>query len=251
MPRLNNLKNKTILITGANRGIGKAYVEEFLKAGARKIYVGTRDLDAVADMVASHPEKLVPLLLDVTNGDHVRAAADKATDVEVLVNNAGVASFGPLSSADIIKNARVEMEVNYFAPLALSHVFAPILKQNGGGLIVIVSSIAAHVAFPDLGTYCASKAAVHSLLKSIRMEYAQQGTRVLGVYPGPVDTSMAENIDAPKETPQMIALRTISAIEEGVQDLFPDDVSLSLYKDITSSPKAVEEQMQDMYDSAA
>lgn len=242
-----DFSDSTILITGANRGIGKAYVEAFLRANARKIYLGVRDKKSVSDMVAGNPEKLVPLELDVTNHSQIDAAAKIAIDVTILVNNAGILFFNSLQSADSIKQAHAEMEVNYFGPLALTRAFAPILKANGGGAIVTVSSIAGHLSFPGLPTYCASKAAAHSLVMAARMELANQNTLVIGVYPGPIDTDMAKDVPMEKYPPSQVADATINAIVNRIEDVFPDDFSKQMYDNVKKSPKDVEAQMLDMY----
>ncbi len=244
------VKNATVLITGANRGIGKAYVEEFLKAGAKRIYLGVRDINSVSDIVAKNPNILIPLTLDVTNQADIDNAVKVAKDVTIIVNNAGVLVLGETFGDDAVKNARYEMEVNYFAPIAIIHAFSSILKTNGGGTIATVASIASHVAFPGLGTYSASKAAVDSIIKSARMELAAQGTQIIGIYPGPIDTDMAKGIDMEKETPNAVALRTIDAIENNIEDVFPDATSQELWNGVKADPKAIEASMQAMYQAA-
>lgn len=242
------IQDSIILVTGANRGIGKAYVEEFLKAGAKKIYMGVRNLGSVADLMAEHPGRLVALPLDVTKAEDIRNAAETAKDITILVNNAGALSGGGLTGDQDMENARLEMEVNYFGLLSLMQVFAPVLKANGGGQIVNLSSIAGLVSFPGLPTYSASKAAVHFITQSARTILAAQGTKVLGVYPGPIDTDMAKDIDLPKDTPQHVAERTVKAIEEGAEDLLPDSFAEDMYEQYLTDPKAMEGQMQVMYE---
>ncbi len=245
---MTNIKDSVVLITGANRGIGKAYVEEFLKAGAAKIYLGVRDLDSVAEMAAQDPDKLIPLKLDVTDALDIQNAAKAAGDTTILVNNAGILFFDDLTSEDAAKNARAEMEVNYIGPLLLTQAFAPILKQNGGGTIITLSSIVGHVSMPALTTYCASKYAVQSLILNSRAQLASQGTRVMGVYPGPIDTDMAADLEMDKFPPQQVAQETIKAIENGSDDVFPDDFSKATYEAFRTDPKAVEAQMRESYE---
>lgn len=241
------VKDSIVLVTGANRGIGKAYVEEFLKAGARKIYLGVRDPKSVAEIVAKNPDKLVPLKLDVTNANDIKNAAQSAKDVTILVNNAGVLHFGGLLEARQLDNARHEMEVNYFGPLAMIGAFAPILKKNGGGAIAIVSSIAGHVVFPGFSTYCASKFAASALIVAARAELSLQGTRVIGVYPGPIDTDMAKDIPMDKFPPSQVAQRTIKAIESGQEDVFTDAFSEDLYAAHRKDPKEVERSQREAF----
>ncbi len=133
-----NVKDQVILVTGANRGIGKAYVEEFLKAGAKKIYLGVRDPEKARSLAAKDPDKLEIIRLDVANSADIKTAIQTAKDVNIIISNAGVLMGGNLRDKNIEDHARWEMEVNYFGPLALIQAFAPILKANGGGAIVAV-----------------------------------------------------------------------------------------------------------------
>ncbi len=242
-----NVKDKVILVTGANRGIGKGYVEEFLKAGAKKIYLGVRNPEAAKAVAAKDIQKLHILKLDITNPGDIHAAARIAKDVNIIVSNAGVLEGGSLKDGGIVENARKEMEVNYFGPLALIHAFAPVLKANGGGIFVAVSSIAGLMPFPTIPTYSASKAAMHFLIMEARMELADQGTKVFGVYPGPVDTDMAKGFHFAKVTPNHVALETIKAIQSGTEDVLPDPYALEHYGIYKKDPKAAERKMQDEY----
>lgn len=248
---MTQIKNSIVLITGANRGIGKAYAEELRKAGAKKIYLGVRNPASVKDMVAAYPDIYVPLTLDVTKNSEIKAAAQKAGDVQILINNAGIALMDDLSTPTAAENARAEFEVNYIGPLLMTQAFAPVLKKNGGGVLVTVSSIAGHVAFPMFTTYCASKFAAHSLILSSRAQLAAQGTRVIGVYPGPIDTDMAKDVPMDKVPPADVALATIKAIESGAEDVFPDPMAQGLYSALRADPKAVEKQMLDSVQEAA
>lgn len=234
------VKDSVVLITGANRGIGKAYVEEFLKAGAKKIYLGVRDLKTVSDMATKNPEKLIPLKLDVTDLTDIQKAAQTAKDVTILINNAGVATIAGLLDKSTLENARKEMDVNYFGPLALTRAFAPILKSNGGGTIATVSSIAGHVAFPGFWTYSASKFAAHALIIAMRTELSLQGTQVIGVYPGPIDTDMAKDVPMDKFPPSQVAQRTIKAIESEQEDVLTDQFAEEMYAALRKDPKQVE-----------
>ncbi len=238
---------KTVaLVTGANRGIGKAFVETLRNAGVKKIYAAARDVASLAELTAGDSGRTVALELDVTDAKQVRAAAKQAQDVTLLVNNAGVAFFRGFISADDIEGARREMDVNYFGTLEMSRVFAPILKSNGGGAVINLASIASHVNFPILGPYSASKAAVHSLTQGIRAELSSQGTQVIGVYPGPVDTDMAKDFDAPKVPPAQIAEAALKALAEGTEDVYPDPMAVELHGNLLHDPKAVEKHVGEM-----
>ncbi|MCC7305038.1 MAG: SDR family oxidoreductase [Alphaproteobacteria bacterium] len=234
------VKDSVVLVTGANLWIGKAYVEEFLKAVAKKIYVSARHLKSIENLVKQAPDKLIPLKLDVTSASDIKDAAQKAQDVTILVNNAGVAHMGSLFDLGQFDYARSEMEVNYFGPLHLIRSFAPILKKNGGGTIATVSSIAGHVAFPGFPTYSASKFAAHALIIAARTELSSQGIKVIGVYPGPIDTDMAKDVPMEKFPPSQVAQRTIAAIEKGLEDVFTDKYSEDTYAALRKDPKEVE-----------
>ncbi len=238
------VRDSIVLITGANRGIGKAFAEEFLKAGAKKIYLGVRHLKSVSDFAATD-SRYVPLELDVTNPEHIQAAAKKAKDVTILINNAGVLHGGRLQDSDCLNNARHEMEVNYFGPLAMIQAFTPVLAKNGGGMIANMSSIAGLVAFPGIPTYCTSKAATHFLTLESRMELAPWNINVLGIYPGPVDTDMARPFDMPKVTPNHVAKEAIKAIEAEEDMLLPDPYSKEIYALHLKDPKLAAQKVQE------
>lgn len=240
------IKGNVALVTGANRGIGRAIVEELLARGAEKVYAGARKPEALADLSDRYGDRVVALELDVTDAGQVRAAVEQATDIGLLVNNAGVAVGGGLTDEGIVDAARQEMEVNYFAPLRLLQGFAPILGQNGGGAVVTVSSIAGLSSFPFYPTYSASKAAAHSLTQAARALLAAQNTKVHGVYPGPVDTDMSKDIDMDKASPSDVADAILDGVEAGAADIFPDSFAEGFGLQFQSSPKASEEQLAAM-----
>ncbi|MCH9649724.1 MAG: SDR family oxidoreductase [Deltaproteobacteria bacterium] len=244
------IANNVALITGANRGIGRAIAEALLERGAAKIYATARNLDSLKDLTQSYGDRVVAIELDVTKEEQVAAAAQQAQDVGLLINNAGVVVGGGLDEMDIVSAARQEMEVNYFATLRLVQQFSSTLKANGGGAIVNISSIAGLTNFPFYPTYSASKAAVHSLTQAGRALLASQGTVVYGVYPGPVDTDMARDIEMDKETPEAVAKAILDGLEAGVTDIFPDAFAEGFGQQFHLSPKASEEQLAAMLAAA-
>ncbi len=243
---MSRIEGKTALVTGANRGIGEAFVQSLLAAGVTKIYASARRPDTLDQIVKDAGGKVVAVTLDVTDKTSIEAAARQIKDVDILINNAGVAGFQGILSAPDDSAARNEMEVNYFGVFDTIRAFAPVLAANGGGTIINISSIASHVNFPVLGSYSASKAAAHSLTQSVRAELASQGTTVVGVYPGPVDTDLAKPFPAEKTDPRVLADAILRAVEEGQEDVFPDPVAQGTYDNILADPKAVEREVGQM-----
>jgi len=244
------IENTIALVTGTNRGIGRALVAALVNKGARKVYAGVRDIDALLsadpDFLESFKGKVELVSLDITKKNQVDLAAQKAHDTNLLINNAGIANYSGFIAAADLSSARQEMEVNYFATLAMIRAFAPLLKKNGGGAIVNILSVASLVNFPFLGTYSASKAALFSLTQGVRAELAGQSTTVTGVFPGPIDTDMAKGIEMDKASPGEIALGTLNAVENGQEDVFIDQMAVQFHKDFLSDAKSVERQIGEM-----
>jgi NAD(P)-dependent dehydrogenase (short-subunit alcohol dehydrogenase family) len=231
------------LVTGANRGIGRALTEALLARGARKVYAAARRLETLRPL---GDERIEPLQLDVTNPDQVRAAADAVPDVELLFNNAGALIARGMSDSHVITQARHEMEVNYFGPLRLVQQLAPTLACNGGGAIVNIGSAAGLTSVPFFPTYSASKAALHSLTQAARVLLAAQGTAVFGVYAGPVDTDMTRDLTLPKTSPRDVAFAILDGVEAGQEDIFPDPFAVDFGRQFEYSPKTSERQMAAM-----
>jgi NAD(P)-dependent dehydrogenase (short-subunit alcohol dehydrogenase family) len=240
------IEGSVALVTGANRGIGKAIVEALRDNGATRIYATARNVDSLVTLVATDPDRIVPLALDVTDSKAVHAVAKEATDVSLLVNNAGVAHFTGFMNTDDAIAAQTDMNVNYFGTLSMIRAFAPHLKTNGGGAIVNIASIASLVNFPMLGSYSASKAANHSLTQGVRGELKAQDTLVIGVYPGPVDTDMVRDVDMPKVPPSQVASAILEAVTNGTEDVFPDETAANLHAGLLSDPKGTEQQVGTM-----
>lgn len=231
------------LVTGANRGIGRALTEALLARGVKKIYATARNPESLR---ALRDERVVVLQLDVTDADQIRAAAEAASDVELVFNNAGVVLATGIADATIVDQARREMDVNYFGPLQLLQRLAPTLARNGGGAIVNIGSAAGLTSVPFFPTYSASKAALHSLTQAARVLLAAQGTSIFGVYAGPVDTDMARDVALPKASPRDVAFAILDGIEAGQEDIFPDPFAVDFGRQFESSPKASERQLAAM-----
>jgi NAD(P)-dependent dehydrogenase (short-subunit alcohol dehydrogenase family) len=237
-----NIQGSIAFVTGANRGIGKADVEALVKGGASRIYATARSIESLKDIVAIAPDRIIPIALDITNPEQVIEAATKAQDVTLLINNAGVLGAGGLFVENSIETAQWEMNTNYFGTLSMVRAFAPILKSNGGGTIVNILSVVSVANAPVFSSYSASKAALNSLTQGIRAELASQGTQVIGVFPGPVDTDMAEAVPMDKVAPSEVANLILQAIEKGIEDVYPDPVSQGVFSEIQAPLKAVEKQ---------
>ncbi len=237
------IEGAVALVTGANRGIGRALTEALLTRGVRKVYATARNPEALRDLLG---ERLVSLRLDVTDADQIRAAGEAASDVELVFNNAGVAIAGGIADSAVIDQARREMEVNYFGPLQLLQRLAPSLARNRGGAVVNIGSAAGLTNIPFLPTYSASKAALHSLTQAARILLEPQGTSVFGVYAGPVDTDMIRDLALPKTSPRDVAFAILDGIEAGQEDIFPDPFALDFGRRFQSSPKASERQIAAM-----
>ncbi|MEL7452034.1 MAG: SDR family NAD(P)-dependent oxidoreductase [Pseudomonadota bacterium] len=213
------------LITGSNRGLGAAFIDELFERGAEKIYAGARDPDNLADAVVRHGDKLIPLQLDVTQPDQIQAAVDQCSDVNILVSNAAITCIKPILSEPTIDDFRETMEINYFGPLQLIRGFAPVLARNGGGGIMQVVSMAGLLCATAATAYSASKAACAMLCQGVMAETEEQGTLVSISYPGFFDTRMADGFDVPKPTPRQIARNTVDGFENGQTAVFPDTFS--------------------------
>lgn len=235
-----NINNAVIFITGANRGIGRAITEEALARGAKKVYAAARDVSTLDELAEAHPDRIVPVRLDVTNSEQIREAAAQAPDVQVIVNNAGVATYSGFVYEHDQDGARREIETNYFAPLNVTRAFAPSLIDNGNGAVVMLISVSGLTSFPQVATYSASKAAAHSLTQGLRAELNPQGVSVFGVYPGPIDTDMSSGLDMQKETPRNAAVRIFDQMENGADDITTDAIADEFVANLRTDAKAVE-----------
>jgi NAD(P)-dependent dehydrogenase (short-subunit alcohol dehydrogenase family) len=213
--RTTTIKDSSVLVTGANRGIGRALVEEALRRGARRVYAGTRQTLALSD------ERLTPLTLDVTDPEQIREAVANVDALDVLVNNAGIALFDDLSDPSVLEQ---HLAVNLFGPYGVIRAFLPKLTESHGAIVNNVSMMAL-APFPVTPAYAVSKAAAFNLTQSLRALLAGRGVRVHAALTGPTDTDMTRGFEIPKATPESVARAIFDGVERGEDDIFPDPMS--------------------------
>jgi NAD(P)-dependent dehydrogenase (short-subunit alcohol dehydrogenase family) len=241
-----DINGSVAIVTGANRGIGAAFVRVFLGAGARKVYAGSRDPAAAAALAAEFPGRCEVVELDVTDEAEVAGAALRCPDVSIVVNNAGLFTNRLLIGAPDMTGARDEMAVNYFGTLAMCRAFAPVLAKNGGGAILNVLSAAAIVNVPNMGGYPPSKAAARSLSAAVRAELADQGTQVTALIVGSVDTRMASHVAGAKEDPEDIARAALKALKHGIDEMDTDRMAMEMRAALALDPKGTERRLARM-----
>jgi NAD(P)-dependent dehydrogenase (short-subunit alcohol dehydrogenase family) len=227
------IADRAVLVTGANRGIGQALVEEALRRGAKRVYAGTR-------RPFSHLDKRVtPLTLDVTNAEQTQGAVESVESLDILINNAGLALFDDLSDRAALER---HLAVNLFGTYGVTQAFLPLLTRNRGAIINVLS-VTALAALPIIPAYSISKAAAFSLSQSLRALLAGRGVRVHAVLAGPVDTDMSRGFDVPKASPESVARAIFDGVEKGEEDIFPDPMSESMAENWRSGAvKATERQ---------
>jgi NAD(P)-dependent dehydrogenase (short-subunit alcohol dehydrogenase family) len=222
------IEDATVLVTGANRGLGLAFTRELLTRGARKVYAGARDPATITQ------PGVQPLRLDVTNLDEVAAAARLASDVTLVINNAGIAQPGGFLASDSEEVTRRIFETNFFAMLRMSKTFSPILKANGGGGLLNVLSVVSWVS-GAMAAYSASKSAAWSLTNALRIELVAQKTQVLALHMGFVDTDLASRFDAPKSSAEEIAKRALDGLESGLDEVLADERTVQVKQGLTAA----------------
>jgi NAD(P)-dependent dehydrogenase (short-subunit alcohol dehydrogenase family) len=210
------IENSVVLVTGANRGIGLAFTRALLARGARKVYAAARNSESV-DLPG-----VEALPLDVTKSDEIAAAVNRASDVTLVINNAGIAQPGGFLAQDSDAVARRIFETNFFGMLNMSRAFAPVLKANGGGALLNVLSVASWLNGGELAAYSASKSAAWSLTNALRHELAAQKTQVLGLHMAYVDTDLTRGLDVQKSSAEDIVQRALDGLETGADEVLAD-----------------------------
>jgi len=213
-----SITDKTVLITGANRGIGQALVSEALARGARRVYAGTRQ-------PMTHPDpRVTPLTLDVTDAAQIQTAAGQVGSLDLLINNAGIALYDDLTDRGLLER---HLAVNLFGTYGVTQAFLPELTRSGGAIVNNVSLMAL-APFPVTPAYAISKAAAFNLTQSLRALLAGRGVRVHAVLTGPTDTAMTQGFAIPKASPESVARAIFDALDRGEEDIFPDPMSASV-----------------------
>lgn len=238
------IQGTTALVTGANRGIGKAFTDALLERGAAKVYAAARDVATITD------PHVVPIQLDVTDFERVAAVARELDDVELVVNNAGVGHTGfPLEAS--LENARAQLETNYLSLIANMQAFAPVLARNGGGAFINMLSVVSWIASPRLATYSASKSAAWSFTNAARIELKQQNTQVVAVHVGFVDTDLTAGLDAPKVPAAAVANAALDALQAGEREAVVDDVSRAVKAGLSDDQNTLYPQVEQEFAATA
>jgi NAD(P)-dependent dehydrogenase (short-subunit alcohol dehydrogenase family) len=237
--------DEVVLVTGANRGLGRALLEASLSAGARRVYAGARDPGQLESLVARNAGRVVPLAIDITSAGSLAAAAHSAPDVSLLINNAGVlASYNLLSSsAEAIAQ---DFTTNFFGTLAATKAFLPALERagaKGNAALVNVLSVVSLANMPALGAYSASKAAASSITQALRCDLSKLNIGVHGVFAGAIDTDMVRAMTMAKTSPAAVARAIIEGVEHGEEDIFPDPMAQGAFATWRRDPKELERQL--------
>jgi NAD(P)-dependent dehydrogenase (short-subunit alcohol dehydrogenase family) len=230
-----NIEGRTLLVTGASRGLGRTLTLAFLEAGARQVFAGARKESDLARLAS---DRITPIKLDVTSHDDVNATKQLGA-IDILINNAGVASYGNPVAMNF-DDATREMDVNYFGALRMTRALAPQMLERGEGMIVNIATAFAKVNLPLVGTYCASKAALLSLGQALRAYLKDKGVHVMTVMPTTIDTDMAKGADVPKMSPQFVAREILRHIREESIDPPIGEEAVGIIAQLKSDPAMLE-----------
>jgi len=240
---METLKDKVILITGANRGIGKSLVKAALEKGARRIYATVRDINKMPDFA---DERVIALELDITNNAQISKVIEKTKDVQILINNAGSCNPGNILQGEI-SDMEYDMKTNYYGTINMMRAFAQILENNAPSKIVNIVSIVAYSPLPSIAGYSASKAALFSATLSARIELAKKGINVQMANPGAIDTDMNKNSDWEMPAPDGVAKILLDKVEAGELDIVPDEIGLGMFQAWKEDPSKLAEIFHSIY----
>ncbi|MEO1621226.1 MAG: SDR family oxidoreductase [Cyanobacteria bacterium J06632_3] len=235
------IQTATALVTGANRGVGAALVSALLNAGVRKVYATARDANSLDSIIALDASRVVPLQLDVTDTARVSAVSAEASDINLLINNAGSLAFGSIIDVPTETIAQ-QLDINFYGMLHMARAFAPKIEANSGGAIVNLLTLLSMISAPGMSAYNISKAAAWSMTQSLRASLVDKNIAVYGVFPGAIDTDMLAGIDMAKTNPADVAKAVLAGIEAGQEDIFPDPMATQVYAAWKQDHKAVEKQ---------
>lgn len=236
-------KNKVMLITGANRGIGKSLVKTALAAGAAKIYATSRSINNLPDFM---DKRVIPIKLDITDTNQIREVVTETADIQILINNAGVLSQGTILEGDLMEISN-DMNVNYFGTLNMMKAFAPILIKNSPSRIINIVSIVAYSPLPSIAEYSASKAALLSATHSARTELSKKGVLVHSVNPGAIDTDMNKGSDWNMPHPDEIANIIFEKVADNQLDIIPDEMGQGMHNAWQEDPLKLANMFSDMF----
>lgn len=236
-------KDRVILVTGANRGIGRSLVKALLGYGVKKIYATCRDLSQMPDFADS---RVIPLPLDITKEEDIAKVVADTSDTEILINNAGVVNPGTILEGNLT-GMEYDMRVNYFGTISMMRAYAPILEANSPSRIINIVSIAAYSPLPTIAGYAASKAALLSATQSVRIELAKKGITVHAVNPGAIDTDMNKGSDWDMTSPDSVAVQILELVASGQLDIVPDAIGQNMYSAWKEEPSKLAKIFSDIY----
>lgn len=240
---MSEVKNKNALVTGANRGIGKVIVEALLDNGAEKVYVGVRTLSSADALVDKYGERVEVIEIDLSKPDTIIDAASKATDVHIVINNAGVLKNASPLDDHALETLAYEMDINVNGLIRMAQAFSPVLKENGGGTFVQLNSVASIKNFMPFTTYSASKAAAYSVTQGLKEALGEQGTRVISVHPGPIATDMANDagLGDMAEPATLVSESIIDALNSDEFHVFPDTMAKQFHNEYKNYAESIVE----------
>ena len=242
MLKKTSIQDKVVLVTGANRGIGKEIVIQLLESGAKKVFSGVRVEGSMVDLSEKYGAQIEEVQLDVTSDKSIELASSKIPSLDILINNAGVIPMGNFTNGNSLATLDANWRVNVRGLVAVTQAFFAKVVASDNGAIVSISSMAGLGNMSFMGTYSASKSAVHSLMQGLRSELKEQHVLVATVYPGPVDTDMLTGFEIEKASPTSVAINIVNGIKEGAEEIFPDEMSKNMGLLYLSSPKELEQQ---------